>query len=179
MPVLEIHVVRAPEGLDESTARRRAALYLTASTLEIPEWHVEIARRPCVQCGEEHGQPYIASHNLEVSASASGDYVAVALSDRAVGVDVEQVTTRERVADVTPLLHPNEAAAIGREADTAAAFTRLWTRKEAYLKATGEGLNAPLDRDDLTDVEGWAKRGWDIEDLVAPTGYAAAVVSKI
>ena len=44
------------------------------------------------------------------------------------------------------------------------AFTQIWTRKEALLKATGEGLNAPLDRDDVSD-RARMPPGWRIVDI--------------
>lgn len=67
------------------------------------------------------------------------------------------------------------------------AFFRCWTRKEAYLKATGQGLSAPLDlfdvafyseqQADILKIE-WdqfeAKR-WLLRNLNADPAYAAAL----
>ncbi len=67
-------------------------------------------------------------------------------------------------------------------------FFNCWTRKEAYIKAIGEGLSMPLDefdvslapgepaallqnRRDQTEVERWSMRS-----VAAPEGYAAAIV---
>ena len=67
------------------------------------------------------------------------------------------------------------------------AFFNCWTRKEAYLKARGEGLSLPLDQFDLSLAPGEpaalldtrpdpaeAAR-WSLQDLTAAPGYAAAL----
>jgi 4'-phosphopantetheinyl transferase len=67
---------------------------------------------------------------------------------------------------------------------------RAWTRKEAYIKATGEGLfhrlqdievalDAATPKDSLTICsspdEGKVTYGWTIHDLTAPAGFVASV----
>ena len=69
------------------------------------------------------------------------------------------------------------------------AFFRIWTRKEAYVKARGEGLSYPTrffsvshrDGDDaLIDDErdGQARDRWRVSDLDAPPGFAAALAAE-
>ena len=69
------------------------------------------------------------------------------------------------------------------------AFFRIWTRKEAYVKARGEGLCYPTrsfrclhrDGDDaLIDDErdGQARDRWRVSDLDAPPGFAAALAAE-
>lgn len=69
-------------------------------------------------------------------------------ADRPVGVDIERVRADpEDSLIVRQFFSPAEREeyfSVG-DADKPRAFARLWTRKEAYLKALGEGLSKPLD----------------------------------
>ncbi|MEE4272322.1 MAG: 4'-phosphopantetheinyl transferase superfamily protein [Thermoanaerobaculales bacterium] len=97
----------------------------------------------------EHGKPELPgvkpapSFNL----SHSADLVVLALAPAAVGVDIEAlraVPAADRLAH--RFFSRSEAAAV-RAADAAdrdRVFFRIWTQKEAWLKATGLGVGMPL-----------------------------------
>ncbi|MFG2329029.1 4'-phosphopantetheinyl transferase family protein [Streptomyces sp. NPDC048604] len=96
--------------------------------------------RTCTSGG--HGKPVLPDSPLHLSLSHAGDRVAAALTYAGpVGVDVEETG---RVGD-PPLtvLSAEERAAYDRlpQGERARGFTRYWTRKEAVLKATGDGLS--------------------------------------
>ncbi|MCB2175169.1 MAG: 4'-phosphopantetheinyl transferase superfamily protein [Actinomycetales bacterium] len=100
--------------------------------------------RTCDRCGKQHGRPRLPGTGLEASVSHSGGLVLVAVSTGpAVGVDVEEVALR-------PGLDPLALAARTcsqderRHISDVRGFVTYWTRKEAVLKATGEGLRVPL-----------------------------------
>ena len=97
--------------------------------------------RTC-RCGAQHGKPVLPD-GPGFSFSHAGDLVGVAVRpDGAVGLDVEQVRA---VADLDALAeHVCSPAESARGAVDPAAFFRLWTRKEALVKATGEGLASPM-----------------------------------
>ncbi|MGB0386502.1 MAG: 4'-phosphopantetheinyl transferase family protein [Ardenticatenaceae bacterium] len=71
--------------------------------------------------------------------------------DNELGIDVEykyRKPTPDFVGISTHFFAPSEQAVLGRHQGEAAlreAFYRCWTRKEAYLKASGEGLSRALD----------------------------------
>jgi 4'-phosphopantetheinyl transferase len=97
-----------------------------------------------------------------------------------VGVDVEAL--RDPVPDIgafRAVFSLREMASIeacaGRE--QAAAFYRVWTRKEALLKATGEGLGGMTADLDLSSGRDLRRHGilWQVRDLNLLPGYAAAV----
>lgn len=108
------------------------------------------------------------------SSTSTRGLGALAVATRPVGIDVERLVSGETATDVGALLHPRERHAVMRAAqlgDLAGrrAFTRIWVRKEALLKATGEGLTAPLDRDDLSAPASHPVTGWHVVDVAEET----------
>lgn len=99
---------------------------------------------------------------LHVSLSHSGDWLAVAVAESPVGVDVEH-PRRERdwLALAGFALAREEADAIAAAGDVAAAFHRYWTLKEAEGKRCGLGLLPGRSRSlvarpaDATQAEAW------------------------
>ncbi len=94
------------------------------------------------------GKPYLAQPGPFFNLSHSGKLAMVAVAGSEVGVDVEKV---RRLDSLTPIARRHfsarEFAALDA-LDGAArelAFYRCWTRKEAYIKALGEGLSMSLD----------------------------------
>jgi len=103
----------------------------------------------CRHCGgTDHGKPRLLTGGIEFSLSHSGERVVLAVTrDAAVGVDVEQLNPRRDVAALIPeILSATERRALAAlpAAASALALLRYWTRKEALLKATGDGLAVAL-----------------------------------
>lgn len=176
---------RAAQFRDPAASRRYVAAHLLlrwllADVLGTLAGKVRFRRADCPLCGGPHGRPELADEGTGVhfSLAHSGDLVAVAIADRAIGVDIERTAAPSTVRDVAVLLHNDERAELERLAGIAGdeAFTRLWARKEAYLKATGEGLGAGLDRDYIGTADAVVSpAGWCIRDVVGPSGAWAAV----
>lgn len=107
--------------------------------------------RTCPDCGKPHGKVRVRGHGaVELSVTHSGDLVGVAFADRPVGLDVEKIDPDLDVDAVARLaLSADEARELASYAgiERARAFTTYWTRKEAVLKATGEGLRGDLKAD--------------------------------
>jgi 4'-phosphopantetheinyl transferase len=87
---------------------------------------------------------------LQFSISHSGSHAVLAISrDVPLGVDIERVAADGPEASMlNAVLSPGERGAFAPTpaARRAWAFTRYWSRKEALLKATGDGLGIPPDR---------------------------------
>lgn len=126
-----------PGNLTErSRLRRETALGIVARHLGLPAAAVTIGRdakgRPLIERPEGTG--------LHLSLATRAGLVAVALAERPVGVDVERVDRLQNVPDAA--LHPEETAMLRRlpEGERPLAFARLWSAKEAYVKALGTGF---------------------------------------
>lgn len=139
-----------------------------------------------------HGKPSLAGRAaLHFNLSHSEELALLAVTEiGAVGVDVE----RERMIELEiadRYFAAGEVAALrALPADERqAAFFRCWTRKEAYLKARGEGVLLPLDgfevslaRDQprlarvMADAEEAGR--WQIVHLEPAPGYVAALAMR-
>jgi 4'-phosphopantetheinyl transferase len=98
-----------------------------------------------------HGKPYAPSlPHIDFNLSHARNHVLIAIArEQALGVDIEQVDRKTRVdALARRFFARSEADALAAlpEALRVDAFVRLWTLKEAVLKALGEGLAFGLDR---------------------------------
>ncbi|KKZ70869.1 hypothetical protein VO63_26605 [Streptomyces showdoensis] len=141
---------------------------------------VVFARLDCPGCGGPHGRPVLAERGdaLHFSLSHSKGLALVAFAPVPVGADVEAVPEAGTVGQVADSLHPAERSelALLAGAERAAAFTRCWTRKEAYLKGTGQGLSGTGFADTFvgTGARPLPVPGWTLTDVRVPQGFAGA-----
>jgi 4'-phosphopantetheinyl transferase len=97
-----------------------------------------------------NGKPELGPDcKLRFNLSHSGALTVFAFAyELELGVDVEQIREIKDIeAVVRRFFCPEEAAEVLGAPDTARAhvFHTCWTRKEAFIKATGNGLSTPLD----------------------------------
>lgn len=136
-----------------------------------------------------HGKPALMAAPLRFNLSHSHDLALVAVArEREVGIDVERVRDTVEVARLAArFFSPPEQALLAAlsPADRPGAFFRLWTCKEAYLKATGEGMSRALGTLDVTGaantrapqvlVRGAVDDRFTLHGLRPDPGYAAAL----
>ena len=86
---------------------------------------------------DDSGKPQLQGHpEIHFSMSHCHEAVAVAVSDRPIGIDIE--TTEHYSAEVARrVMSDNEMRQIENSARPEVAFTRLWTMKESLFKLTG------------------------------------------
>ena len=98
----------------------------------------------------EKDKPFLADlDSLHFNISHSKSCYAIAIADRPLGVDIERIGRRndyERLLDLTT--HSAERAWLEEGGVEERDFLTVWTRKEAILKATGEGVAR-----DLTEID--------------------------
>ncbi|MFG2594476.1 4'-phosphopantetheinyl transferase family protein [Streptomyces sp. NPDC048462] len=142
---------------------------------------VSMARAPCPCCGEPHGRPVLPDGHLHFSLSHCEGLSLIAVAVGPVGVDVEPVPSEQTLVEAADVVHPAESAELAALAPALrpAAFARLWTRKEAYLKGLGIGLGA----DPSTEYVGAgetpaAASGWLLADIAVPHGHRGAVALR-
>jgi 4'-phosphopantetheinyl transferase len=140
------------------------------------------------------GKPQLATgqnpHALQFNVSHSANMALIAVgSERRLGVDIEKIRSDVDTAALAErFFSPRERAGLRALPDRlrVPAFYACWTRKEAFLKATGDGLSFPLadfsvtthpDLDpELEEIRGTdARKQWLLADLRAVDGYRATV----
>ena len=109
--------------------------------------------------------------------------------DREIGVDIERVRDipeMDQIAEQFFSVRENAVFCALPESKKKEAFFNCWTRKEAFIKAIGDGLYCPLDSFVVSLVPGEPARllriggdskgisRWSIKDLRPAPGYAAA-----
>jgi 4'-phosphopantetheinyl transferase len=142
-----------------------------------------------------HGKPCLAgSHGgsgWHFNLAHSQDLALLAVTKTApVGVDVEHIRLPEDADQlVARFFSPRERAAFQRlvQDQKPTVFFNLWTRKEAWLKATGEGIGSRLNEVEVSFLPGEPARllslspaaqspaTWTLHELGPAPGFAAAL----
>ncbi len=93
----------------------------------------------------EKGKPYLVGRqDVHFSVSHTQGLVAVAVSEFEIGIDVEVIKSAD-LKLVKRFFTADEQAFIVPETDGwLERFYLVWTRKEAYVKRSGQGLSTPL-----------------------------------
>jgi 4'-phosphopantetheinyl transferase len=146
----------------------------------------------------EFGRPSLAANpperDLEFNVSHSGDLALLAFaSGRKIGIDVERVRRNFGTSEIAERFFSEAERAALRELpheQRRQAFFRCWTRKEAFIKALGEGLSHPLDQFDVslapatpaallaTRPDAQEAKRWMLWDIRVPNDYAAALAAE-
>ena len=143
-----------------------------------------------------NGKPYLPGmedeSGIRFNLSHSGGMAVYAFTrGREVGIDIEH---QRPIDDINRIAERNfsamEYSTLGTlpDVEKLEAFYLCWTRKEAFIKAIGEGISFPLQQFDVTLIPGEparllavdgsqekAKR-WSMHNLTIAEGYAAALI---
>ncbi len=142
-----------------------------------------------------YGKPALSAHyeatSLHFNLSHSGQLVLYTFtSSRELGIDIELTRpdfAREQIAEQFFSSRENIALRALPDAQHTLGFFNCWTRKEAYVKARGQGLSLPLDRFDVSLTPGEPAAllqtrddpaettNWTLRELHPGPGYIAAL----
>jgi 4'-phosphopantetheinyl transferase len=173
---------------DRFVAARGALRHILGSYLGSPAASIRFGYAPA-------GKPFLVDHpELGFNLSHAADLALVSVSRGGeIGVDVEEIQSDEVIDSTSALvLSPPEHEELRRSTGRTRQerFARFWTRKEAYIKADGRGMQLPLDRIDVAtspdrvmlrapDADRWTASGrWSVWSLPTEAGHAAAVVAE-
>jgi len=146
-------------------------------------------------CYRSQGKPYLTQRfdggTLRFNLAHSHELALYAFTrGREIGIDLERVRAEVACEQIAArFFSPRESATLRALPATVKqkAFFTCWTRKEAYIKARGEGLSLPLDQFDVSLAPGEPAallnmRGgpmessrWSLQELILGPGYVAAL----
>lgn len=130
-----------------------------------------------------HKKPYLQDASLQFNLSHSATLALIAFTlDHAIGIDVEKMENDDKQALAARFFSPSENSALSHlaENEKIPGFYRLWSRKEALIKACGKGLSIPLSSfstalDRETESVTLDNETWTVISLSAYPGYQAAI----
>lgn len=101
----------------------------------------------------EYGKEYIKNKGIFYNVSHTGGLLCAAVSDSEVGVDCETIREVDHLALAKRYFTDAEYESVRKSDDPEDEFFRIWTKKESYVKYTGEGFSRPLSSFEVSDVE--------------------------
>lgn len=159
---------RFPRDRARATSSRTGLRWLLGGYLGLPPETLVFA------VGAE-GKPRLAGAGaVSFNLSHSGIYAAAVVSrDREVGIDLERIRPDAVGRDIAARFFSSQERSWLDATPGMEAFFRLWTAKEAVLKAMGTGLSTPLNA--LSVRPGQDAPPWNLRELDLAPGYATAV----
>lgn len=123
-------------------------------------------------------KPYLASFpRLHFNMSHSEDFAVIAISRRNVGIDIEYMSEDFNFSNLLPdVFEDHETLTIQNAENKKHAFYTAWTRKEAFVKALGKGIDEDfkhipcldgkhtIDSTLLNSTENWQVYSFDLAD---------------
>lgn len=142
-----------------------------------------------------YGKPALAANagydNLHFNLSHSDAFALYAVARRGnIGIDIERIRDDVAFGQIaTRFFSEREISSLEsvHQSGRSEVFFQYWTRKEAFIKATGEGISFPLEQCDVLLVNGKGlspftlpgdnreSSNWYGQDLFPGHGYAAAI----
>jgi len=168
--------------IGRGTLRMLLSLYLDMEPDQL-KFHYGTYGKPYLDQAGDSAIKFNLAHSQELAV------YAVTLG-REIGIDVEYIKHIPEMEDIAARFFSKRENAVLKSLPTDQkqdAFYNCWTRKEAYIKAIGEGLSHPLDQFDVSLTPGEPARllrvegdmeevsRWQLKALTPAPGYVAAL----
>lgn len=137
------HITESAEELAQQISGGELLLEEASRMFSSPKRRLEwLATRALLQHTEckgveilyhSNGAPHLAGSNKHISISHTQDYVAIAIADKPIGIDIEHIT-RNATRAIIGFLQPQEIEELKLHPTPAEETLRLWTAKEAAFK---------------------------------------------
>ena len=145
----------------------------------------------------QYGKPEVIqdakTNHLQFNISHAGDLAVIAIArDFRIGIDLEKLRPIPSIEDMIKRFFSSEeidSFCVMPVEKRSRAFMRGWTRKEAFVKAVGDGLSFPLDRINIAFVEDTVGyfytlddtqkiNLWSFKDISISLDYVASLVME-
>jgi len=142
----------------------------------------------------KNGKPFLPKKPLQFNLSHADEIALIGLTkEHEIGIDVEVINQKvevERIAQHFFAKGEIESLMSLPKTQRHEAFFNCWTRKEAFIKAIGDGLSFPLGQFEVTlkpdekaellvtHFDKKERDKWSLFDLKIPQGYKAALAVK-
>lgn len=133
-----------------------------------------------------HKKPYLKSHpKIYFNLSHSKDYGLIGVSTSPIGVDIENINYAFEFKELLPtVFNEKDRLAIEHAQDAYRTFFIFWTRKEAFVKALGKGIDNDFSTipcedgfyDDILFTK--TPHGWQLKSIDIAEDYAGAIAYK-
>lgn len=174
--------------MHKSPDSRAVLTHILSHMLNVPE--------PSISLGfGAHGKPFLVSPEheppLHFNISHSGKYIVLAFSTSPIGIDIEYLDRDTKIDQMAHrFFHLTEQKLISTSEDCnkKKQFFRIWTIKEAFLKAIGTGITIPtnsfyateinknsfhINAVDKKDQEEYSS--WTLQAVHAPDNYICTI----
>lgn len=165
---------------------RRRFIAARATLRYILSLYLSLAPERIVFAYNEHKKPSLHTHALQFNLSHSHDMAIIGISlEHAIGIDIEKIEVDNKLDLAQRFFSLQEVAALLAlpHPERTPAFYRIWSRKEALIKAVGKGLIIPLDQfsvsaNDTPETIAWDNQNWFLRSLPIHHDYSAAIASQ-
>jgi 4'-phosphopantetheinyl transferase len=172
-----------PNRRNQIIAARGQLRLILAEYLQTPAADIAIAAHP-------HGKPYLPEHPLHFNLSHSGNHLLIAIATNPIGIDIETIAPRRNLEQLAQRCLSAKELEYWRQTppeQRQQLFYRLWTHKEAFVKAVGRGLSLGLAACEFDIGETLTLRRipkeyghhqhWQVITLTLNSDYAAALAA--